>query len=272
MDLKTQVIEQYKKLKELNNGEKPLYRDFLKFSGLHGRKLAELYGSDGYSKLQIECGDEPNKLILERTPLNEILSSYGALVRKLGHTPTTSDWIFEKLKPTPNAITKVNGIKWSEMPFEFVKEFQDSGSWKDVLEILSKQLNTNPSKQTHSKAFIDVIEKIDNWTPNRKRVLEEGYKIELRNYLGQFFKIDEEVGESNADLVINGKIPIEVKRDPTQSEYDRLLGQMIRHNKLYGSALAVITNISSNDRFVKFKALFDEVHLKLDMKAELINK
>lgn len=72
--------------------------------------------------------------------------------------------------------------------------------------------------------------------------------------------------------MINGKYPIEVKKDPTQSEYDRLLGQMIRHSKLYGCAIAVVTSISSHDRFVKFKKLFDEVHLKLDLKAEVINK
>src|SRR5689334_4126046 len=101
------------------------------------------------------------------------------------------------------------------------------------------------------------MERLSEWAPDRKRIIEEGYKIELRNYLERFFKIDEEVGESNADLVVNSKYPIEVKKDPTQSEYDRLLGQMIRHNKLYGSAIAVVASISSQDRFIKFKKLFD---------------
>jgi hypothetical protein len=65
---------------------------------------------------------------------------------------------------------------------------------------------------------------------------------------------------------------IEIKKDPTQSEYDRLLGQMIRHNKLYGSAIAIVTSISSEDRFKKFQRLFIEIHNKLDMTAELIKK
>lgn len=112
---KEEVIEQYKKLKELNNGKKPLYRDFLKFSGLHGRKLAEFYGSDAFSKLQEKCGDTPNKLILERTPLTEIFANYGEL-RKLSYPPKASDWIHAKLKPTPDGINKVNNIKWAEMP------------------------------------------------------------------------------------------------------------------------------------------------------------
>jgi hypothetical protein len=73
-------------------------------------------------------------------------------------------------------------------------------------------------------------------------------------------------------LLINKKFPIEIKKDPSQSEYDRLLGQMIRHNKLFGSAIAVVTSVSSEDRFKKFQKLFIEVHTKLGMTAELINK
>jgi len=72
--------------------------------------------------------------------------------------------------------------------------------------------------------------------------------------------------------LVNKSYPIEVKRDPTQSEYDRLLGQMIRHNKIFGSAIAVITNVSSEDRYKKFHKLFIEVHEKLGMAAELIKK
>ncbi len=272
MDLKTQVIEQYKKLKELNNGKKPLYRDFLKFSGLHGRKLAELYGSDAYSKLQHECGDDPNKLLLERTPLTEILTNYGELVRKLGSAPKASDWIHAKLKPTPDAINKVNKLKWTEMPNAFVKDYSKDKKWSDVIEILKRNVSEISISSKSTKAFDEIVEKLVQWTPDRKRIIEEGYKIELRNYLSKYFKIDEEIGDSNADLVINGKYPIEVKKDPSLSEYDRLLGQMIRHSKLYGSAIAVVTAISSQDRFIKFKKLFDEIHLKLGIKAEVINK
>ena len=72
--------------------------------------------------------------------------------------------------------------------------------------------------------------------------------------------------------MINKKYPIEVKKDPTQSEYDRLLGQMLRHNKLFGSAIAIVTGISSEDRFRKFEKLFTEIHNKLGMTAELISK
>ena len=40
---------------------------------------------------------------------------------------------------------------------------------------------------------------------------------------------------------------------------------MIRHNKQYGNAIAVVTGLSSKDRFIKFQKLFIEIHSKLEM-------
>lgn len=47
---------------------------------------------------------------------------------------------------------------------------------------------------------------------------------------------------------------------------------MIRHNEIFGSAIAVVISVSSEDRFRKFQKLFIEVHDKLGMTAELIKK
>lgn len=271
MNDKENLIAKYKELKEINQGRKPLFKDFLKYSNTHSRKLSEAFGSEAYSKLQIECGDNPNKLELERTPMSQILEQYGSLVRKHQSAPKTGDWLHAKLKPTPDAINKVNNLRWSDMPGAFLSEFGDKIEWKDVTTIL-KGSGTPPTETKQSKAFNDILEKIELWTPDRKRIIEEGYKIELRNYLEKFFDLEEEVGESNPDLLVNKKYPIEIKKDPTQSEYDRLLGQMIRHNKIFGSAIAVVTAISSQDRYIKFKKLFDEIHEKLGMKAEVVKK
>jgi hypothetical protein len=271
MDDKMIYITQYKKLKEVTGGKKPLLKDFLKFCGIHKRKLEEAFGGDAYTKLQQECGDKPNKLLMERTSLTHILDQYGQLVRKSQSLPVTGDWIQAKFNPTPDAINKVHHIKWADMPVTFIKEYSNKPEWKDVTAIIKMKSGTLPSAKPN-RIFNDIVEKILSWTPDRKRVIEEGYKIELRNYLDKYFNIEEEVGESNPDLLINKKYPIEVKRDPSQSEYDRLLGQMIRHNKLYGSAIAIVTNISSQDRFKKFQKLFVEIHDRLGMAAELINK
>lgn len=268
---KGEFIEKYKRLKELNKGQKPLYRDFLKFCGVHKRKLDEVFGQNAYSKLQEECGDTPNRLVLERTSINQILDQYGELIKRNNSLPVTADWIQAKFKPSVEGISKVHNIKWSELSSVFLKEYSDKPEWKGVIEIIKSTIES-PILNKNNKTFSEIVDKLVSWTPNRKRIIEEGYKIELRNYLGKYFNLEEEVGESNPDLLLNKKFPIEIKKDPSQSEYDRLLGQMLRHNKLYGSAIAVVTNVSSEDRFKKFQKLFIEIHNKLDMTVELIKK
>ena len=264
-------IDNYQELKGKNNGKKPLYREFLSYCKLHKRKLEEVFGKDAYSKLQEECGDDPNKLSMRRTPTKQILDQYGQLVKELKRVPVAADWIQANLKPTPDAINKIHKLKWNEIPAAFINEYAADAQWTSVIEILNVVSGSSTSIKSN-KLYSEIVDRLANWTPNRKRVVEEGYKIELRNYLEKYFNLEEEVGESNPDLLINGKFPIEIKRDPSQSEYDRLLGQMIRHNKHFGSAIAVVTNISSTDRFKKFQKLFIEVHDKLGMTAELINK
>jgi hypothetical protein len=154
---------------------------------------------------------------------------------------------------------------------KFIETFANKVEWKEEIKILKASIKPTQTKKI-DRTFSEIVEKLNDWRPNRKRIIEEGYKIELRNYLEKYFNLEEEVGESNPDLLINKKYPIEVKKDPTQSEYDRLLGQMLRHNKLFGSAIAVVTGISSEDRFRKFEKLFTEIHSKLGMTAELISK
>jgi hypothetical protein len=226
---------------------------------------------NAYSKLQEECGDNPNRLLLKKTPINQILDQYGELVRIKNSLPVIADWTQARFKPSAEGISKVHNIKWSEIPGIFIKVYENNQEWKDVYELLMKLQGTTNNNRIN-KTFKEIVDKIINWTPDRKRIIEEGYKIELRKYLEKYFNLEEEVGESNPDLLLNKKYPIEVKKDPTQSEYDRLLGQMIRHNKIHGSAIAVVTSISSEDRFKRFQVLFTEVHNKLGLTAELIKK
>ncbi len=271
MDIRETFIDQYQKLKELKSGKKPLKKEFLQFCKISELNLTKVFGKDAYSKLQQECGDKPNKLQMERTSITKILDQYGQLVRKHQRLPVTSDWIQADFYPRLDGLRKVHNLKWPDMLTTFVQKYSNKVEWKDVFEIVTRNKSSLTSTKPN-KTFIDIVEKLNSWTPDRKRIIEEGYKIELRNYLDKHFNIEEEVGETNPDLLINKKYPIEVKKDPSQSEYDRLLGQMIRHNKLYGSAIAVVTSISSEDRFRKFQKLFIEVHTKLGMTAELINK
>lgn len=265
-------ITKYKELKSLKNGAKPLRNDFLNFCEIGGKKLEKLFGKDPYSKLQQEAGDDPNKLELERTSVLEILEKFGSLVRKHQRKIVAADWMQANYSPTPDGIRVVNKIKWSELPKYFIEQFKGNKEWTDVVQILKPSIENERIKSKGTKFFGEIVEKIAVWTPDRKRIIEEGYKIGIRHYLEEYFSVEEEVGETNPDLLINKKYPIEIKKDPTQSEYDRLLGQMIRHNKSFGSAIAIVVNPSSDDRFKKFQKLFIEVHDKLGMTAELIKK
>lgn len=58
----------------------PLRKEFVKFAQIPNRRLEVLYSRDAYSKLQQDCGDEANKLSLERTPKEKIMRQYGDLV------------------------------------------------------------------------------------------------------------------------------------------------------------------------------------------------
>jgi hypothetical protein len=136
MSNKQIYIDQYQKLKELNNGKKPLLKEFLEFCKIHSRILAKYFGSDAYSKLQEECGDTPNKLVLERTPISQILDQYGQLIKKHKRTPFTSDWIGEGFYPSPDGIRTVHKLKWGDIRTKFIEEHSDKVEWKEEIEIL----------------------------------------------------------------------------------------------------------------------------------------
>ena len=268
---KDYYIAKYKELKSLKK-KKPLRKEFLDFCKIQRVALDKVFGKDPYSKLQKAAGDDPNKLDLERTPLLEILTKYGELVRNHQRKIVAADWLEANYTPTPDGIRVVHKIQWTQLPKVFADNFNESEEWKDVITILDVPNSLKSSGQKSGKSFNEIVHKIVLSNPDRKRIIEEGYKIEIRAYLEKFFDVEEEVGETNPDLLLNKKYPIEIKKDPTQSEYDRLLGQMIRHNKSFGSAIAVITSVSSQDRYKKFQRLFLEVHNKMGMTAELILK
>jgi hypothetical protein len=143
--------------------------------------------------LQKGCGDDPNKLLMERTPIFQILDQYGQLTRKHQRLIVSSDWLEADFFPRPDGIRLVHKLKWGDIGTLFIQEYSNKVEWKDVLEILKKNKHSQNSK-TSNKAFDEIVEKLYSWTPNRKRALEEGYKIELRNYLSEYFNLEEEVG------------------------------------------------------------------------------
>lgn len=248
----------------------------------HGAKLSEwmlnkIFGSTPYSKLQEECGDPSNKLLLERTPLEKILLQYGELVNRLNKRPTQSDWNHYKCYPLAGSIYRhPHNLKWSEIPNQFLEYAQNKPEWNNVVELIKKENKFSEQGTTSllpPAPFEKIVNAIKKWNPQRKRLIEETYKVELRDFL-QYnrFSIAEEAGESRADLLVNKKYPIEMKKGPSLADYDRLLGQMVRHSEKYGIVIAVICDVANQDQFEDFKRNMNLVFKGINRKAEIIPK
>lgn len=254
------LVQKYKELKD-QQGRSPLAKEFYTFVGVHQRKLQLIYGDSPYSKLQAECGDHPNKLELERTPIDRIMRQYGDLAVELKKLPSGPHWTQKGLKPTVEGLTVVpHLIKWSEMPSRFrdwLLEEKIDG-YTEVLEWIKDPVVKKTSLHTIDPAFAKFIVDLQNWSPARRRNSEESYKVELRMHLKSHgYSVNEEFGESDVDLLIDRKFAIETKKAPNISEYDRLFGQIARHLQHGEWVVAVIMDVPREDQYQNFLSLVD---------------
>lgn len=270
MTTKEICITKYQEYKATYN-RIPKYDEYLKFSGIPKRHLIQLFGKDAYSHLQIECGDKASKLNLIRTSNDKIMRQYGDLSIELGRIPTTSDWIYKGYKPSTSGLEKTpHNIKWSEFPSKFKEwlEKENIKEYKKVLSYIEQKFPKTSNKE--SKEFIKVINEIKNWSPGRRRNSEGEYKIELRKYLESLHhNVKEEYGESNLDLLIDGKFAIEIKKDPRLDDYDRLFGQLARHLQHHNEVIALIMEPPTGDKLCNFELLAD-LYLNTKNKSVII--
>jgi hypothetical protein len=257
-----------------DNDNLPKKSKYLQFCGIDKRKLDALFGSNPYSKLQAECGDKPNKLYLTRVASSKIFDQWGELARQHGRIPTQADWLEAELKPSPDGLAKrPHSIKWSDLPKKFLEYAKNKSEWHDVVSIIKRSTIRKDKSTPRSRNFEELVSIIKQWTPDRKRNFEETYKPELKNHLqNKKYLVKEEKGEGNPDLLVDRIYPIELKKDPSLSEYDRLFGQLIRQGLHYEFAIAVIANASSSDRFDDFSKNVECVFPKLNINVKLILK
>jgi|GEM_PF-4832264 len=110
------------------------------------------------------------------------------------------------------------------------------------------------SKVVYDLTPINIARLIQSWIPSLRRNQEEAYKSDLRHYLAKYFnKVVEEQGDSQVDIVVDDFIPIETKKSPNKSEYDRLDGQIIRHLKNYSCLIVVIFDVRKDDYFNEWR-------------------
>jgi hypothetical protein len=98
--------------------------------------LEQAYGGRAYSKLVIECGDQPEAFLKPKSELRQILEQWGTLARELTALPVGADWAQRRLTPTTSGIKVSHGIDWSQMPNEFLREFGTNAEWQDVVALI----------------------------------------------------------------------------------------------------------------------------------------
>ncbi|MCX5721186.1 MAG: hypothetical protein NT179_04030 [Nitrospirae bacterium] len=257
----------------------PLRDDFLRFAKIPKGQLGILYGRDAYTELQKDCGDQANKWSRERTPREKIMRQYGDLALDLKELPNSSDWIHRRLTPSITGLNKQpHYMKWSDLPSKFQEWVKEDNvtSYDEVLRYInesSAELKAKTKTERKDAEFERVLRDIRLWSPGRRRNSEGEYKIELRAHLKSLgYRVDEEFGESNVDLLVNGKHSIETKKDPQLSEYDRLFGQLARHLQHQRNVIALIFDAPSQDRFSNFVALVDKYLNKEESFVEVIKK
>ncbi len=253
---KDDLIRKYQEYKKQQGGV-PKHLDFCRFAGIHKSQLIKIFGRDAFAKLQRECGDEANKLILERTPREAIMRQYGDLALELEELQKSSDWMHKGLKPSLSGLEKQpHFIKWSEFPQKFSEwiKAEDVHGYEKVINFIGKSATKSNSKiEVRDQEFEALIKHIRGWSPARRRNSEGEYKVELRGYLKSVgYNANEEFGESNIDLLINKKYMIEIKKDPKLGEYDRLFGQLARHLQHQICAIALIFDVPGEDNFSNF--------------------
>jgi cell wall assembly regulator SMI1 len=115
------------------------------------------------------------------------------------------------------------------------------------------QAPAGPPGVPETVSFDDVLFAIQRWIPLRRHPKEDGYQVDLHRHLEKSgYSVHLEQGDTLADIVVNRKIPIELKKNPTLGEYDRLHGQLSRHVRKYGCAIAVVCDVDRKELFDDF--------------------
>lgn len=109
----------------------------------------------------------------------------------------------------------------------------------------------------------EVVEYIQEWVPS-EHAKESGFQNELKDYLeerlnesgdsnvhvglgggsGKKYQINREYGKSQADVAVGDKVGIEMKRDLTNGNIDKLRGQIERYKNEFPCVIAVACGIT----------------------------
>ena len=223
-----------------------IYKDDLK-DALNEEQLAV---SGTVDELIDRLIDEANWVYMDflrffdKAELKEICDDHDLLVSG------TRDNLEERILEDVIEVSE-NDLKW----MGYVREDEattDKGSLDveevEVRPVVGATLEVEVSKPSKDESLDGLVKLIKQWMPNQRYKYEDGYAVELRAFLeSRGYECRGEAGVSSADIEVNGKFPIEVKKNPTLSQYDRMIGQLVRHCRSKGCAIAVVCDVKRGD-------------------------
>jgi len=103
----------------------------------------------------------------------------------------------------------------------------------------------------------DVVKVIEDWLPKQCFKYEEAYIGALAEHLeGKGITAPEQQGASLTDILAAYGIAIEAKVTPSRSEYDRLVGQIIRQLEEFGIVIVLVIRPDKRDLLVEYQNRF----------------
>ena len=169
-------------------------------------------------------------------------------------------------------IIKKGGL-W-KVPYENGVIFSNAQSMKEISLVDVETPTTQPTQAPHepiiqptpseavsepTQNMAGIVQLIREWHPRQIYKFEEAYKAALGSYLEKHkLKVREEAVSTRVDLLVEDSIPIEIKKNPDKSAFDRLIGQMERNIKEYGKLIIVICSLQRGDLFNEYKSLAED--------------
>jgi hypothetical protein len=146
-----------------------------------------------------------------------------------------------------------------------------------VEEILhpDKGIDKGPANKVKAgtDGFDGIEQAVISWTPLTQYKFEEGYTGDLARYLvSKGHLVEFEMGDSAIDLLIDGEVPIEMKRAPTGSELDRAFGQLTRHLEIHKALIVIICAPQSQESVDDFRNRISKFVNHPDYKHRVIAK
>jgi len=172
----SEFIDEYKEIKT-KLGHSPSYKELFEISSFKPLDLQKLYGANYFNRLVEEAGGTPRKFARERASDDDLLISWGNMVRKLGRIPTVSDWRHYNFRPGIKAYRYHFG-KLADVPVRFRIFAKDNPEWSDVSDLLVGEVENEISNGKVDLVGNSNTSKYLNFVPAILRDFEDLSKSE----------------------------------------------------------------------------------------------